>query len=92
MTKYLLGALLLAAAAAAPRAQSTAQLDAAPRITMPEFRKLLAADRIYVIDVRGFETYKLGHIPGSHSVPLDELNLRTDELKAIRKPIVVYCA
>lgn len=73
-------------------AQSTEQLDRAPRMTMAEFKTLLAEDKIFVIDVRSYSTYLLGHIPGAHSFPLDELGLKVDELKAVKKPIVAYCA
>jgi 3-mercaptopyruvate sulfurtransferase SseA len=87
-------ALLVAsfACAGALSARAGQDLTRAPRITMPEFKKLLAEDKIYVIDVRSYSTYLLGHIPGAHSVPLDEVGLKVDELKAITKPIVAYCA
>jgi predicted sulfurtransferase len=87
----IMGVVALIFSADAP-GQSTDDLDKAPRISMAEFKKLLAEDKIFVIDVRGYSTYLLGHVPGARSFPLDELGLKIDELKAVKKPIVAYCA
>lgn len=92
MTKYLMAAALLAVLGAGPRAQTTDDLGRAPRIAMADFKKLLASGEVFVIDVRGFESYKLGHVPGARSFPIDQLDLKLDELKEVTKPIVAYCA
>lgn len=94
MTRRLSTAVALAALAAAATlgAQSADELTRAPRIPMVEFKKLLAEDKVYVIDVRAYSTYLMGHIPGSRSVPLDQLGLKAEELKKIDKPIAAYCA
>ncbi len=63
-----------------------------PRVPMDEFERLLADGRITVIDVRTPEEYEAGHIPGAWSVPLDDLDSRVAELKAIKRPIVTYCS
>lgn len=92
MMKYLLAVVVLAALTGHPRAQTTDDLGRAPRIAMADFKKLLASGEVFVIDVRGFEGYKLGHIPGARSFPLDQLDLKLDQLKGVTKPIVTYCA
>jgi 3-mercaptopyruvate sulfurtransferase SseA len=73
------------------RAQET-DLTQAPRIMLPEFKKLRAQGQVVVIDVRDPESFKSGHIPGALSIPMDRLAGRVDELKAANKPIVTYCA
>jgi 3-mercaptopyruvate sulfurtransferase SseA len=96
MRTWILRAVVLLAALLSlgvpARSQSIDDLARAPRITMPEFKKLLAEDKIVVIDVRSYSTYLLGHIPGARSFPLEDLGLAIDQLKAITKPIVAYCA
>jgi 3-mercaptopyruvate sulfurtransferase SseA len=89
---YVLMATAMAASSGVGRAQSMEQLDRAPRMTQAEFKKLLAEDKIFVIDVRSYSTYLLGHIPGARSFPLEDLGLHVDEFKAVKKPIVAYCA
>lgn len=65
---------------------------AAPRISQADFKKGLANDGILVLDVRDEASYATGHIPGSVSMPLDELKKHIVELKAERRPIVTVCA
>jgi glyoxylase-like metal-dependent hydrolase (beta-lactamase superfamily II)/rhodanese-related sulfurtransferase len=50
------------------------------------------ASGITLLDVREYESYQLGHIPGAISIPRGQLELRVDEL--LPDPtarIVVYC-
>jgi len=42
-----------------------------------------------IIDVRTFEEYKSGHIPGAINIPIDELPTKLNELR--NKRILVYC-
>jgi 3-mercaptopyruvate sulfurtransferase SseA len=86
-----LGALLSPAQAPSPSPESDL---ASPqlRIEWLEFKKLYDAKQIEVIDVRGPDAFALGHIPGSRSIPLDDVEKRIDELKKLGKPIVAYCA
>ncbi len=65
---------------------------AVPRVTIAEFKKLLAQGAVVPMDVRGPQSFALGHIPGAISVPLESIKARAAELKQIKKPIVAYCA
>ena len=70
------------------RARAAQEVDA-PRITLAEFKALLAsASPPYVLDVRGVIDSK---IRGAHHIPLSELEARLGEIPRDR-PIVTYCA
>jgi protein-L-isoaspartate O-methyltransferase len=62
------------------------------RISLSEFKRLLAKDAVMVLDVRDDESYRLGHVPGARLVPLDALADHATELRAISKLIVAYCS
>jgi len=63
------------------------------RISMMEFKKLLAADGVVVIDVRVPESYANGHIPGALLIPESEINGEVAEkLRKMRKPVATYCS
>jgi 3-mercaptopyruvate sulfurtransferase SseA len=78
------------AAATSAAAQQAPVKDA--RISMEEFRALHQQGAVVVVDVRDAESYAEGHIPGALSVPLDLLQKYVPKLKALKKPIVTYCA
>ena len=63
-----------------------------PRVSLEDFKKELDAGKVLVIDVRGAETYRAGHIPGALHVPLSAWSEHLPKLKASKKPIVAYCA
>jgi 3-mercaptopyruvate sulfurtransferase SseA len=89
-----LAALIVVAAGTAALAQSPVP-SAAPdpsRIKLEDFKKDFDAGKLHVIDVRSAEAYRSGHIPGAINVPLNVVNQRLAELKAVKKPIVAYCA
>lgn len=74
------------------------QIDA-PRITQPEFRKLIAAKNVIIVDTRSEAVFAGGHIPGAIKLPLEglmawppEYEKTAEMLVAARKPIVTYCA
>jgi 3-mercaptopyruvate sulfurtransferase SseA len=73
-------------------AQQDESPDQLPRITLAQFKKLVDANAIVVLDVRDALTYADGHIPGSLSVPLDEIQKALPKLRALTKPIVTYCS
>jgi 3-mercaptopyruvate sulfurtransferase SseA len=76
-------------AAAAPTAPTD---QAVERITQEELKKLMKKNKVLVVDVRGAEAYKGGHIPGSISAPLSEIDKHLEELKSAKKRIVTYCS
>ena len=51
--------------------------------------KLNATEEVTIIDVRNRPDYEREHIPGSISMPLEEVELRYRELDP-GKPVVVY--
>ncbi len=62
------------------------------RITVEEFKTLHQQNAVVVLDVRDAESYAEGHIPGALSVPLGEVQQYLPKLKALKKPIITYCA
>ena len=62
------------------------------RISNAEVKQILEQKKdIVVVDVRGINAYKAGHIPTSISVPFGEIGLRHKELPK-DKLIVFYCS
>ncbi|MBI1873232.1 MAG: rhodanese-like domain-containing protein [Acidobacteria bacterium] len=91
----ILSAVVVAALATVAYAQPRQQFEnpsSVPRLSQAEFKKLLQAGTIVVLDVRSAQSYKDAHIPGAISVPIDEVDLNVDRLKGFKKPIVTYCA
>lgn len=43
------------------------------------------------VDVRQREEFAAGHYPNAINIPLGEINLRIDELKKMKLPIIAYC-
>jgi rhodanese-related sulfurtransferase len=94
-------ALVLASIAPAPgraRAQGADALEA-PRHTIPEFKKMVAAKNVVVVDTRNPDEFKAGHIAGALFLPLEgrltwpeEYETVVKQLLATRKPVVAYCA
>jgi len=74
-----------------PGAQYANPDQAARRISLAEFKKLHDAGDVVVIDVRGADAYRRGHIPGALSVPLDTVAAKAAEWKTATRPIVTYC-
>ena len=83
-----LAALAVAGVASAQEDISSAKL----RISWEDFKKQYDKNEVVVIDVRSAEAFELGHIPGSRSIPLDKVEQHVEELKAVTKPVVAYCA
>jgi hypothetical protein len=80
-------AALVAVFMPAPRA--VAQGDGVPRITLAEFKALLAsANPPFVIDVRSGIDRKMR---GAHHIPFGDIAARLDEIPRDRL-IVTYCA
>ena len=89
--------LAVAALLAAPLGLA-AQIDA-PRITQAEFKKLIAAKNVVIVDTRVADVFKLGHIPAALQLPLEgrltwppEYENVVQVLLKTKKPVVTYCA
>ena len=89
MKKPILTSLLVVVCAAGVLAQLAPE-----RIEIAEFRKLHAAKKVLVVDVRDAQSFANGHIAGAINIPLGSeeqaAHLRT--LKAAKRPVVTYCA
>ena len=77
---------------------SGAQIDA-PRISQQDFRKLIAAKNVVIVDTRVEDVFELGHIPGAVKLPLEgrltwpeSYETTVSMLIASKKPVVTYCA
>ena len=93
MKRRIFLALLLTAAAfgaSSARAQTQTVAPQVPpdRITLEEFKRLRAENKIFVLDVRVGATTK---IKGATYIPLDQLEARLAELPRDRE-IVTYCS
>lgn len=68
-----------------------AESCAPPPLSVHELRRRLAGDQPpTLVDVRTPGEHAQGHLPGSRSIPLDELESRVEELRA-GVALVVYC-
>ena len=73
------------------KGQVTAQADGIPRITPQELLSELRRRRAILVDVRGLDSYKEGHIKGALSIPIDQVEARLKELPR-GKFIATYCS
>ena len=78
--------------------QSADAIDA-PRISQQDFKKLLAAKNVVVVDTRNADEFARGHMPGAVLLPLEgqltwppEFEKTVAMLQATKKPVVAYCA
>ena len=79
-------------------AQSADAIDA-PRITQQEFKKLVAASNVVIVDTRNLEAFEESHMRGALALPLEGTLTWPDAyektvaiLLKTRKPVVAYCA
>jgi rhodanese-related sulfurtransferase len=63
-----------------------------PRITVEELKKLMADGQVVVVDVRMADAYKIEHIKGSISLPLDKIQAGDFQNLPRDKRIVTYCS
>jgi rhodanese-related sulfurtransferase len=54
-------------------------------------RELLKQNKAVLVDVRGVDTYKAGHIKGALNIPYGEIEERAKELPRDKK-IITYCS
>jgi hypothetical protein len=92
MNRRIFLAVLLTCAALAGASHASAQAAAqevpADRVTFEEFKRLRAAGKVFVLDVRFQIDTK---IKGATHIPLDQLEARLSELPRDRE-IVTYCS
>jgi rhodanese-related sulfurtransferase len=79
-------------------AQNADAIDA-PRISQRDFKKLIAAKNVVIVDTRNADAFPLGHIPGAVLLPLEGRLTWLESYEPIvatlqktRKPVVTYCA
>ncbi len=66
------------------------RLETVPQMTAQDLARLLQADAVTIVDVRGQTEWEAGHLPGAIHIPLGDLTDRLTELPR-EKPIVVQC-
>jgi rhodanese-related sulfurtransferase len=69
-------------------------LDRPVQIGLEAVRRLFDADAAVIVDAREPDEYAAGHIPGSLSMPYDEVTAEPERLEALDaggRAIVVYC-
>jgi len=54
--------------------------------------KKVESNEPLVVDVRSVEEFSYGAYPGAINIPLDELEMRVDELGKKDRKIILYCA
>jgi rhodanese-related sulfurtransferase len=97
-TRLATAAILLALLPAGISAQSADAIDA-PRISQQEFKKLVDAKNVVIVDTRNSDEFAKSHMPGALELPLegrltwpDAYEKTVAILQKTRKPVVVYCA
>jgi rhodanese-related sulfurtransferase len=73
-----------------PAAQSAG--SQVPRITVEELKKLMAEQKVVVVDVRSPDAYNIGHIKGSINLPLDKIQAGDYKDLPRDKRIITYCS
>jgi 3-mercaptopyruvate sulfurtransferase SseA len=72
--------------------QTPAQnIDDTRRISIEEAQAAIAAGNAVIVDVRSEGIYKVSHIKGAKSIPVDQFEQRGSELPK-DKLIITYCA
>jgi len=54
--------------------------------------QIIKENRGTIVDVRTRGEYLSGHVDGSINVPLQEIDMRMDELKKLASPLILCCA
>jgi rhodanese-related sulfurtransferase len=57
-----------------------------------EIKNILKPDGSNVVDVRMPEEFRMGHVRGSVNIPMNEVEERLDELRAMGTPLLLCCA
>lgn len=90
--------LTLALLPARGGAQSANAVDA-PRISQQDFKTLIAANNVVIVDTRNAEAFPAAHIPGAVLLPLEGQRTWPESYETVvamlqktKKPVVTYCA
>lgn len=59
-------------------------------VKMLDLHKIKLGPNEVILDVRGADEYKSGHIPGAINIPVGEVALRVHELKQFSK-VYIHC-
>jgi rhodanese-related sulfurtransferase len=89
--RYLFSLAALVALSALLTVTGQAQGDGVRRVTPAEARALVAEGKAIIVDVRGEESYKFGHIKGARWINLNDIGSRAGELPR-DKMIITYCS
>ncbi len=63
-----------------------------PVITAEQVQEYLGGNGVAVVDVRSFEEYREGHIPGAQNIPAERISAERTRLPRNKTaPIIFYC-
>lgn len=54
--------------------------------------QLIKENKGTIVDVRTAQEFMGGHVAGSINIPLQEINVRMDEIKTLDSPVLLCCA
>tara|TARA_R110000868_G_scaffold4211_7_gene26488 strand:- start:17482 stop:17766 length:285 start_codon:yes stop_codon:yes gene_type:complete len=54
--------------------------------------KIISGKQGTIVDVRTIAEYRGGNAEGSINIPLQEIEIRIDELKSLKQPLILCCA
>ena len=83
--------LLAASASLLTLAAGRAQDNAVRRVTPAEAKAAVDKGQAVLVDVRGEDSYKAGHVKGALWIPVNEIGARAGELPR-GKTIITYCS
>ena len=62
------------------------------KINSTEKNKTMSNTKKTIVDVRTPSEFMGGHVPGSINIPLQEIQQRLEEIKALPQPVITCCA
>lgn len=57
-----------------------------------DLEQIIRENKGTILDVRTPEEFMGGHVSGSVNIPLQELNLKMDEVRRMEQPLILCCA
>lgn len=58
---------------------------------MSTLKQIIKNPSATIVDVRSPMEFNMEHVEGATNIPLDQVQFRLDEFKAMSQPIVLYC-